>query len=89
VPAPRLRLTRRRRPGRWSDDCGCVRCYLGLLPSTPFSTDRRKHRMALEEAIAILAVLMPLANAIPVLGAPVESSLETLSMILEFAKARP
>jgi hypothetical protein len=45
--------------------------------------------MALEEAIAILAVLMPLANAIPVLGAPVESSLETLSKILEFAQARP
>jgi hypothetical protein len=44
--------------------------------------------MSLEGAITILAVLAPIAKAIPVLGAPVEGSLEALTKILEFAKAR-
>jgi hypothetical protein len=44
--------------------------------------------MALEEAISILAMLMPIANAVPILGAPVQGSLETLSKILEFVQAR-
>jgi hypothetical protein len=44
--------------------------------------------MALEEAIAILAILTPIAKAIPVLGSPVEGSLEALSKLLELAKAR-
>jgi hypothetical protein len=44
--------------------------------------------MALEEAIAILAVLTPIAKAVPVLGSHVEGSLEALSRLLELAKAR-
>jgi hypothetical protein len=44
--------------------------------------------MALEEAISILEVLVPIAKAVPVLGAPVEGSLEALSKILRFAQAR-
>jgi hypothetical protein len=44
--------------------------------------------MALEEAIAILEVLVPIAKAIPVLGAPVEGSLEALGMILQFVRVR-
>jgi hypothetical protein len=44
--------------------------------------------MALEEAIAILGVLTPIAKAVPVLGAPVEGAIEALSKILELAKAR-
>jgi hypothetical protein len=44
--------------------------------------------MALDEAIDILKVLVPIAKAVPVLGAPVEGSLEALSKILEFAQVR-
>jgi hypothetical protein len=44
--------------------------------------------MALDEAIDILKVLVPIAKAVPILGAPVEGSLEALSKILEFAQAR-
>jgi hypothetical protein len=44
--------------------------------------------MALEDAVAILEVLVPIAKAVPVLGAPVEGSLEALKKILEFAQAR-
>jgi hypothetical protein len=44
--------------------------------------------MALEEAIAILTILTPIAKAVPVLGSPVEGSLEALSKLLELAKAR-
>jgi hypothetical protein len=44
--------------------------------------------MALEEAISILAILTPIAKAIPVLGSPVEGSLEALTRLLELAKAR-
>jgi hypothetical protein len=44
--------------------------------------------MALEEAIKILKVLVPIAKAVPILDAPVEGSLEALINILEFAQAR-
>jgi hypothetical protein len=44
--------------------------------------------MALEEAIDILEILVPIAKAVPILGAPVEGSLEALKKILEFAQAR-
>jgi hypothetical protein len=44
--------------------------------------------MALEEAISILAILTPIAKAVPVLGSPVEGSLEALTRLLELAKAR-
>jgi hypothetical protein len=44
--------------------------------------------MALDEAIAILAILTPIAKAVPVLGSPVEGSLEALSKLLELANAR-
>jgi hypothetical protein len=44
--------------------------------------------MGLEDAIAILEVLTPIAKAIPVLGAPVEGSLEAVGKILKFAKVR-
>jgi hypothetical protein len=44
--------------------------------------------MALDEAIDILKVLVPIAKAVPILGAPVEGSLEALSKILEFAQVR-
>jgi hypothetical protein len=44
--------------------------------------------MALDEAINILAVLTPIAKAVPVLGSPVEGSLEALNRLLELAKAR-
>jgi hypothetical protein len=67
-----------------------------LLPSlntslistiVPFSLDRQQ-TMALDEAIDILQVLVPIAKAVPLLGAPVEGSLEALSKILEFAQVR-
>jgi hypothetical protein len=45
-------------------------------------------KMALDEAIDILNVLVPIAKAVPILGAPVEGSLEALSKILEFAQVR-
>jgi hypothetical protein len=35
--------------------------------------------MALEEAINTLKVLIPIAKAVPILGAPIEGSLEALS----------
>jgi hypothetical protein len=54
----------------------------------PCSTNRRKQLMALDEAIDILKVLVPIAKAVPVLGAPVEGSLEALSKILELAQVR-
>jgi hypothetical protein len=44
--------------------------------------------MALDEVIDILNVLVPIAKAVPILGAPVEGSLEALSKILEFAQVR-
>jgi hypothetical protein len=44
--------------------------------------------MALDEVIDVLKVLVPIAKAVPILGAPVEGSLEALSKILEFAQAR-
>jgi hypothetical protein len=44
--------------------------------------------MAPDEAIDILKVLVPIAKAVPILGAPVEGSLEALSKILEFAQVR-
>jgi hypothetical protein len=44
--------------------------------------------MGLEEAIKILEVAAPVAEAIPVLGTPVKAALEATSKILEFAKAR-
>jgi hypothetical protein len=52
------------------------------------SPGRRQHTMALDEAITLLAVLTPIAKAVPVLGSPVEGSLEALSKLLELAKAR-
>jgi hypothetical protein len=44
--------------------------------------------MALDEAIDILKLLVPIAKTVPILGAPVEGSLEALSRILEFAQVR-
>jgi hypothetical protein len=44
--------------------------------------------MSLEEALEILEVLVPIAKAVPILGAPVEGSLEALSKILKFAQVR-
>jgi hypothetical protein len=44
--------------------------------------------MALDEAITLLAVLKPIAKAVPVLGSPVEGSLEALNKLLELVKAR-
>jgi hypothetical protein len=44
--------------------------------------------MALDEAMEILEVLAPIAKAVPILGAPVEGSLEALSKILKFAQVR-
>jgi hypothetical protein len=48
----------------------------------------RKYTMGLEEVIIILGVLIPIAEAVPVLGSSVKGSLEALSKILEFAQAR-
>jgi hypothetical protein len=63
--------------------------YLLLSLTTPPScTDSHATNMALEEAIDILNILTPIAKAVPILGAPVEGSLEALSPILEFAQAR-
>jgi hypothetical protein len=61
-----------------------------LLSSTisHSSPNRRQHIMLLEEAISLLAILTPIAKAVPVLGSPVEGSLEALSKLLELAKAR-
>jgi hypothetical protein len=44
--------------------------------------------MALEEAINILDVLVPIAKTVPILGAHVEGSLEVLKKILEFSQVR-
>jgi hypothetical protein len=55
---------------------------------SPASPSRRQHTMALDEAITLLAILTPIAKAVPVLGSPVEGSLEALSKLLELAKAR-
>jgi hypothetical protein len=52
------------------------------------SPGRRQHTMALDEAITLLALLTPIAKAVPVLGSPVEGSLEALSRLLELAKVR-
>jgi hypothetical protein len=52
------------------------------------SLNCRQHTMLLEEAISLLAILTPIAKAVPVLGSPVEGSLEALSKLLELAKAR-
>jgi hypothetical protein len=54
----------------------------------PISPNRREQTMALDEAIDILNVLVPIAKAVPILGAPVEGSLEALSKILEFTQVR-
>jgi hypothetical protein len=61
------------------------RAFSTILPISP---TRRKQTMALDEAIDILNFLVPIAKAVPILGAPVEGSLEALSKILEFAHAR-
>jgi hypothetical protein len=69
-----------------------VSAPLACLPSSSVSSssspNRRRQTMALDEAINILAVLTPIAKAVPVLGSPVEGSLEALSKLLELAKAR-
>jgi hypothetical protein len=44
--------------------------------------------MLLEQALDVLGVLVPIAKAVPVLGARVEGSLEVAKKILELAKAR-
>jgi hypothetical protein len=61
-----------------------------LLPSRPSCPSRPSllFTMALDEAIDILKVLVPIAKAVPILGAPVEGSLEALSKVLEFAQVR-
>jgi hypothetical protein len=62
-----------------------------LLPSSTISlpsSNRHDHIMALEEALEILEVLVPIAKAVPILGVPVEGSLEALSKILKFAQVR-
>jgi hypothetical protein len=43
--------------------------------------------MGLEEAMRVLEIAAPIAEAIPVLGTPVKAALEVTSKILEFAKA--
>jgi hypothetical protein len=69
-----------------------VSAPLAFLPPSsvisPSSPDRRQQTMALDEAINILAVLTPIAKAVPVLGSPMEGSLEALGRLLELAKAR-
>jgi hypothetical protein len=69
-----------------------VSAPLACLPPSSFiapsSPNRRQQTMALDEAITMLAVLTPIAKAIPVLGSPVEGSLEALNKLLELAKAR-
>jgi hypothetical protein len=42
--------------------------------------------MALTSAIAFLEILAPIAEAIPVLGAPVKSAVETTSKIMRYAQ---
>jgi hypothetical protein len=62
-----------------------------LLPSptiSHLSSNRHDHKMALEEALEIFEMLVPIAKAVPILGAPVEGSLEALSKILKFAQVR-
>jgi hypothetical protein len=44
--------------------------------------------MALEDWIKTLELLVPIAKAVPVLGAPVEGSLEAAVKILQFAQVR-
>jgi hypothetical protein len=44
--------------------------------------------MKVEDAIGILEILAPIAEAIPVLGTPVKGALEATSKILGFAQAR-
>jgi hypothetical protein len=44
--------------------------------------------MGLADAIKILEILAPIAEAIPVLGTPVKAALEATSKILDYAKAR-
>jgi uncharacterized protein (UPF0210 family) len=44
--------------------------------------------MALEDLIKTLELLVPIAKAVPVLGSPVEGSLETAVKILRFAQVR-
>jgi hypothetical protein len=69
-----------------------VSAPLACLSSSPVisppSPNRRQQTMALDEAITMLAVLTPIAKAVPVLGSAVEGSLEALSKLLELAKAR-
>jgi hypothetical protein len=78
-------------PDESACDCGARPTLDRLLLSStisPPSHDHREETMALEEAVDILKVLTPIAKAVPILGAPVEGSLEALSKILEFAQAR-
>jgi hypothetical protein len=44
--------------------------------------------MSLESWINTLELLLPIAKAVPVLGSPVEGSLEAAVKILQFAQAR-
>jgi hypothetical protein len=44
--------------------------------------------MALEEAIQILEVITPIAEALPVVGAPLKGALEAFGKILGIAKVR-
>jgi hypothetical protein len=54
----------------------------------PISHTHPEHKMPLEDAMMILDVLTVIAKAVPVLGAPVEGSLEALGKILKLAQAR-
>jgi hypothetical protein len=69
-------------------DSAPLACLLLSSASWHSSPNRRQHTMLLEEAISVLAILTPIAKAVPVLGSPVEGSLEALSKLLELAKAR-
>jgi hypothetical protein len=44
--------------------------------------------MALEDWIETLELLIPIARAVPVLGPPVEGSLEAAMKILQFTQVR-
>jgi hypothetical protein len=44
--------------------------------------------MALEDLIKTLELLVPIAKAVPVLGAPVEGTLEAAVKILQLAQVR-
>jgi hypothetical protein len=69
-------------------DWALLACLLPSAIISPSSPNRHQLSMALEEAIDILKVLVPIAKAVPILGVPVEGSLEALSKIIEFAQVR-